>query len=360
MESRGYSALDRLTHRIAFAHRGVQEVLADIELQLWGREWRDLPLQPPVFVTSLPRAGTTLLLEVLARLSGVATHTYRDMPFVRAPILWRRLSGRHRTGQAAAERAHGDGILIGPDSPEAFEEVLWLARFPGHFATDGIRLWTQPEPKFAAELADHMRRILLLRRGEAAASARYVSKNNANIARLPLLRAAFPEAQVLVPLRDPLAQARSMHRQHLRFAERHRTDAFGRRYMADIGHFEFGAAHRPILFEGMAGVAARFRPDQLEYWVGYWTAAYRHLAGQEGITFLDHAGFCRDAGANFPRLCAGLGLAPDPAAVAAAVAQTRPEPRAGADGAGTEGLDAARALFARLQAASLFAAPEGG
>jgi len=79
-----YSRLDRLTHRVAFGHRAVQDILAEIEATAFGKLWRDQPLVRPIFITSLPRAGTTLLLEVLARVVSVATHTYRDMPFVRA------------------------------------------------------------------------------------------------------------------------------------------------------------------------------------------------------------------------------------------------------------------------------------
>jgi len=358
MERPAYSAIDRLTHRVAFSHPAVQDVLGDIEAQIYSRVWREQPIDRPIFVTSLPRAGTTLLLEVLARLAQVATHTYRDMPFVRAPVLWSRLSGRFRKAQAAAERAHGDGMMISPDSPEAFEEVLWIARFARHYRPDGIVPWTRPAPDFAAELADHMRRIVALRMGGVSLGARYVSKNNASIARVGLLRAAFPDAVILVPLRDPLAQARSMHRQHLRFAKRHAGDAFSRRYMADIGHFEFGANHRPILFDGVEALRSRHDPERLEYWIGYWTAAYRHLAAQGGLTMLDHAGFCRDGAGNFRRLCDELGLAADPAAVSAAGAQIRPEAEQDAADSGMEGLDAARALFAELRARSLFA--EGG
>lgn len=366
MADRAYSAIDRLAHRIAFSHPVVQEILADLSAQLYGRLWKSRAVDRPIFVTSLPRAGTTLMLELLARLPEVATHTYRDMPFVRAPVLWDRLSSRFRTRTAETERAHGDGMMINPDSPEAFEEVVWLAYFRAHYQPRGIRLWTGPESEFAEILSDHMRQILTLRCGDPGGGERYLSKNNANIARIPTLRAAFPDAVFLVPIRDPHAQALSMHRQHLRFLNRHAEDPFARRYMADIGHFEFGADHSPILFEGMAEVISRFQPDQLDYWVGYWVAAYRHLAREKGLVFLDHAGFCANGAANFQRLCEFLGLKRDPAAARAAAALVRPQPDAA--GAGDpaerddlgglriEGLAEARALFAELRAQCEFIA----
>lgn len=352
-----YSRLDRLTHRVAFSHRAVQDILAEIEATAFGKHWRDQPLVRPIFITSLPRAGTTLILETLARVAGVATHTYRDMPFVRAPILWNRLSRRFNASREATERAHGDGMMIHTDSPEAFEETVWIARFAGHYRRHGIRLWQAPAPDFAAELADHMRRIVVLRSGGISPGARYLSKNNANIARIGVLRSAFPDAHILVPLRDPLAQARSMHRQHLRFAGRHAEDRFAERYMADIGHFEFGALHRPVLFDGVDDLTARHGgPDQLEYWIGYWIAAYRHLAGQEGVSFLDHSGFCHDGRGGFLRLCEELGLAADPVSVREAEQQIRQQRDPEPPDAGLEGLDEAHGLFETLRARSLFAA----
>lgn len=354
MAALAYSHVDRLIHRVAFCHRAVQDVLADIEDQIYGRLWRDLPVVRPIFVTSLPRAGTTLLLEVLSRLPGIATHRYRDMPFVRAPVLWQRLSGRFQTSLDAVERAHGDGMRINPDSPEAFEETIWLARCPDHYRPDGIRTWTAVTPRFAAELAGQMRRIVALRREGGVEMTRYLSKNNANIGRIAALRAAFPDADIVVPLRDPLAQARSMHRQHLRFSDLHARDAFARRYMADIGHFEFGALHRPILFEGVADVARQYRPDQIEYWIGYWSAAFRHVAAQDGVTFVDHAGFCQAGGRGLQVICERLGLDADPAAVQAASAQIMPNHDSEPSERLIEGLDEARRLYSDLSARSLF------
>lgn len=57
--------------------------------------------------------------------------TYRDMPFVLAPNLWRRLSSISRRSIAGVERAHGDDMIIDGDSPESFDEVFWRM-FAGH------------------------------------------------------------------------------------------------------------------------------------------------------------------------------------------------------------------------------------
>jgi hypothetical protein len=112
-----YSVLDRLLHRIAFSTPSIQLTAADIEKSVFGSVYETFVAAKPIFITSLPRAGTTLMLEVLHRFPSLATHTYRDMPFVMAPILWSRLSIAFRQGAESIERAHGDGMQFGYDSP---------------------------------------------------------------------------------------------------------------------------------------------------------------------------------------------------------------------------------------------------
>jgi hypothetical protein len=292
-----YPFLDRLIHRVAFAGAAVQLTAADVEAVLYGARFRSVAVNRPVFITSLPRAGTTLLLEQLNVLPEVATHTYRDMPFVLAPLLWEGLSRAFRKPSTLVERAHGDGMMVGYDSPEAFEEVLWKAHWPSRFAGDRIELWKDDEPAgdFREAFVSHMQRIIGARSGPDAERRRYVSKNNANIARIGFLKRLFPDSVVLVPFREPLDQAASLLRQHRRFLTRHREDPFGRRYMEDIGHLEFGALHRPIAFEGMDALRAKHRPESLDYWIGYWLNGFRHVLRQRERVVL----------VSYERLCAG-------------------------------------------------------
>src|SRR3546814_5289036 len=53
-----------------------------------------------------------------------------DLPFVFTPIFWNSFLARLPERRSApAERAHSDGIVVTADSPEAFEEELWMAFF---------------------------------------------------------------------------------------------------------------------------------------------------------------------------------------------------------------------------------------
>jgi len=307
----GYSRLDRLVHRIAFANPGVQLAAAEIESRLFRKELEGLVTGPPIFITSLPRAGTTAMLLALASLSGMATHLYRDMPLVAAPLLWSRLSASFRRTARPSERAHGDGIMIGYDSPEAFDEVVWRALWPDHYGEAGIALWRAGDNRAEARafLKSHFLKIAALRRPELHAAVRYLSKNNTNVARLDLLPAMFPDAVIVVPLRAPLDHALSLHRQHRNFKERHREDPFSLRYMTDIGHLEFGALHRPILFESFGKLARGLGPDDFDYWLAYWIAAFEHIRARRArLHLVIYERLCQQNFEEATGICRAIGI----------------------------------------------------
>jgi hypothetical protein len=309
-----YSRLDRMFHRLAFSGAAVQLTAADVEQSLYGRRFRALPTAKPVFITSLPRAGTTLMLEILGRCPALATYSYRDMPFVLAPLLWEGLSRNFRKPAVLTERAHADGMRVGYDSPEAFEEVLWRALWPAKFAPDGITLWAADEDasEFREAFVSQMQRIIAVRSNGHAGQRRYLSKNNANIARLGFLKRLCPDAVILVPFRRPVDQAASLLRQHLRFLEIHRTDAFARQYMEDIGHLEFGALHRPIRFPGMDIVGGRHTAESLDYWIAYWIAAFAHILRHAGsVVLVCYERLCQAGSGGIQAIAAHLDLPQD-------------------------------------------------
>src|SRR5262249_13313849 len=114
-----YSVLDRLLHRWIFSDLELQWSLAKIEDRMYAQRLRTIDIERPVFISGVPRAGTTLLLELLAAVPKIATHTYRVMPFVLAPLLWNAFSRPFLKLSTPQERAHGDGLQVSFDSPEA-------------------------------------------------------------------------------------------------------------------------------------------------------------------------------------------------------------------------------------------------
>lgn len=322
-----YSGFDRLVHWIAFAHSSVQITASDIEDRLFARDIDEVEAGPPIFITSLPRAGTTILLTALNSMPDLATHLYRDMPFVMAPLLWAHLVGRFRKQAVLKERAHGDGIVIGYDSPEAFEEVIWRTFWPDHFSSDGILLWSANDARADARdfMTRHFRKMVALRCKREAGPGRYISKNNANIARLDLIAEMFPGAIVIVPVRNPLAHAASLQRQHANFLKLHAEDPFALRYMADIGHYEFGALHRPIKFGGFVSLVEGLSLSDLDYWFAYWIAAFEHIAvRRDRVHLIEYEDLCRRGTAAATELCELLDI--DGSRAAEIGAHFRPAP----------------------------------
>ena len=310
-ESR-YTALDRALHRLAFSTIEIQKGLADLEDKVYGQNLARVEIDRPVFITSLPRAGTTLLLDVIASTGSFGSHTYRDLPFLLIPLLWNTISGgsRRRNG-IEIERAHGDGMTIGYDSHEAFEEVLWRAYWPHKYLEDRILAWDaeerDPHDEFDGFFRSHIRKLLFLR-----GAPRYVSKNNANISRILKLLAMFPDAQVLVPFRRPVDQAVSMWRQHQNFTQIHADEPFTRRYMADLGHFDFGANLRPIDFDGWSDFDCPESPDDVRFWLRYWCSAFESLlsaGASTRVAFVDYDRLCDAPVVGLNRLCELLDVA---------------------------------------------------
>ncbi len=308
-----YSATDRLLHQIAFATTSMQTAIAGLEDRMFRRRIASVRMGPPVFICGLPRAGSTLLLDLLARTSGVVTHTYRDMPFLHVPLLWHGFARAFRASDTPRERAHGDGMMVSVDSPEALEEALWIGYWKNHYRKDRIRPWRADERNaaFLRFFERHMRKLACARgRPGESREVRYVSKNNLNIARVGWLCAAFPDARVIVPFREPLQHAASLRRQHLNFLEIHRRDDFARQYMAAIGHFDFGANLRPVDFDGWRGGSAPETAIGLNFWLRYWISGYACLLREESprARFLGYDAFCAAPGAGLSRLADFLEL----------------------------------------------------
>ncbi|MEM7522785.1 MAG: sulfotransferase [Pseudomonadota bacterium] len=357
-----YGRLDKALHRLAFGALDVQRALGAAETRIFRGRIDAARAERPVFVTALPRAGTTTVLELLASQPEFASATYRHMPFALCPLLWRSLSGPVRRGARLEERAHRDGVRIGYDSPEAFEEILWTACWPESYETDVIEPWDPhlTDAAFAGVFQAHSAKIVA---AAGPPARRYLSKNNANIARIDLLGSIFPDAAIVSPIRHPLAQAASLHRQHLRFCELHAREPFARDYMTWLGHFEFGEALKPIDF---AGWTARWRtgPGGLtaaasdpSFWLDYWIAAMEAVlaAPAERLILLDFDAFCATPKAGLAALGDALGLA-RPADLVAEAGRLRPQPPPPAMAAPGDLIDRAMALHADASARALNAA----
>lgn len=314
-----YSRFDRSLHGMAFSSIEIQKSLSEIEDRIYSGRISSIVIDRPVFITSLPRAGTTLLLEVLYSLDSFAAHTYRNMPFLMIPLLWDAISSPFQVSATDIERAHGDGMSVGYDSPEAFEEVLWHSFFPEMYLADRIMTWSAESDsgnrndRFELFLRRHMRKLISLRMSKGSDGVvRYLSKNNVNISRFPKLIKTFPDAMVVIPYRNPVDHAASMLRQHLNFERIHADEPFTRRYMSDVCHFDFGADFRPIDFGGWLGEVESIRESarDINFWIKYWCAGFEHvLSNLSGsVVLISYDRLCADAADNLQRIAERVGI----------------------------------------------------
>ena len=350
-----YSLVDRMLHRMAFAHPILQRALGEIESDMFAAKFEASLAARPVFVAGLPRAGTTLLLEMLYKTGEFATFTYREMPFVLAPLFWASLTKSSRKTGEARERAHGDGMEISFDSPEAFEEVAWLSYLGDAYLKDESLSPLGPEAvtgEFRDAFVKLVRKLSAVH-SEGGAPKRYLSKNNANISRISALRSIFPDATIFICLRDPQTHARSLMTQHQRFLSMHDDDAFARDYMKWIGHFDFGANFRPIDFAGRGATAREATgPD---FWLRYWIDAYSFAEkNAANVKFVCYEKLFADPVSALTAIAGASGLG-DIAAFKANAASIRRPTSADAplEGADAKLTDDANALYRRLAAISL-------
>lgn len=254
--------------------------LGNLETHMLADRLAGVTIEKPIYVSGLARSGTTILLEILSRHPWLASHRYRDFPPVLTPWAWNwfvdRAGGRD---QPASERAHADGIMVTPESPEAFEEVIWMAFFPDlHDPGVSAELTEATDnPEFEDFYSDHIRKLLRLRDGQ-----RYLAKGNYNLTRLRYLLRLFPDARFVVPVREPVAHIASLMRQHQRFMREHRRDARLQRHMSRSGHFEFGLDRRPVnsgntaVSQQIVGLWSKGR--EVEGWSLYWKDVYGRFA----------------------------------------------------------------------------------
>ncbi len=311
-----YGTLDRLLYRIAFRAGTAQHALSDVEETLYVDQLDGITADDPVFITSLPRSGTTILLKLLWQTDRFASHTYRDMPFVLCPLIWSRYSEQFAGEIEPTERAHGDGLEVSGKSPEAFEEMIWKHFWPDHYREGQIQPWHSGDrsQEFNSFFKAHMRKMIAVRREEAdgadrADEVRYLSKNNLNIARLAALPEPLQEGTFLIPFRDPVQQAASMRRQHERFLKIHEEDDFVREYMEAIGHHEFGKGLKPVNFGGWLDEGPD-SPDTLAFWLRYWIAAYQFVLDHAGprTVLISYARLTEEPESALSRLADALGI----------------------------------------------------
>ncbi len=265
--------------RFFAATRGFWQWLASLETTLVREEIDQLRINCPVYITSLPRSGTTILTEMLERHPDLSCHHYSDFPNVWTPY-WRNYLLQKTRTQAPklAERAHQDRILVSNDSPEAVEEVLWMHFFPSthDVRSNNVLDGTARNSDFDLFYREHILKLLAVRHAK-----RYLAKGNYNVSRIRYILSMFPDAKFLIPVRDPVHHVASLVKQQALFNLASREDPRVPLQLALSGHFEFGPQRSQVNFgDEQASQAigdAWQQGREVEGWARYWAVTYRHV-----------------------------------------------------------------------------------
>lgn len=310
---------DRLVGAFAARWPRLMQRLGDWETRALHDEIAAQRIVSPVYVCGLARAGSTVLLELLAAAPEFTTHRYSDYPLLWTPYWWNWL--RSRLPLPAAEpqqRAHHDRIAVTVDSPEAFEEVLWMHFFAGRHDpfVDQVLSAQSENAAFAAFYTMHVRKLLSVRGAQ-----RYLAKGNYNLTRIAYLRRLFPDARFIIAVREPLAHVASLVKQDRLFSDWAKHDPAIARHLARCGHFEFGP-HKGAVNVGDAEQARAIQVcfDTNQPAQGYarqWAASYgwlmRALANDAELAsacrLVDYGRLCAEPQTELEKIYAHAGVA---------------------------------------------------
>ncbi len=313
--------------------------LGRLESDILLERIEERPIAHPVYVSGLARSGTTILLELLASLPGVVTHRYKDFPPVYTPFVWNWLLGwLPRPRREPVERSHGDGIMITPESPEAFEEVLWMRFFPRLHDPEFSNVLDAKcsNPHFETFYRDHIRKLMLARGG-----SRYLAKGNYNITRLRYIQKLLPDARFVLVIRAPSTLIASLMRQHALFCEGETANPRALAHLRRVGHFEFGLDRRPINTGDDATTSEVVelwrRGEEVRGWARYWSQVYRHvldeLAADEALKgaalLVRFEDLCREPGTMLSKVLDHCRLARSEDLLAELTSRVRPAPSGG-------------------------------
>ena len=242
-----YSKIQKFLHDFVLSKKIINKSLFEFEKIICPKK-KDIKNQSHVFITGLPRSGTTSLLYFLFFSDEYACLTYNNMPFILSPHFSNLF---HKKDITKKKRLHGDGIDFDNNSPEALDEIFF----------------NNNEEFIENELENYIQLILNYNKKN-----KYLSKNNLNYKRIDLIQSILPNSIFLIPIREPLQHANSLLNQHLHFSQLQKEDDFIRRYMNYLGHNEFGLNHKP--WNDPINYQDR---GKIDYWLEQWILFYKDI-----------------------------------------------------------------------------------
>ncbi|NNC95272.1 MAG: hypothetical protein HKN92_06880 [Chitinophagales bacterium] len=280
-----YSELSILIHRMMMDNLNFAQFWFSVEKFLFIRKRSRLE-KDFVVVSGLARCGTTALTNILYQTKEFHALTYRNVPGLMSPVLWKLLNFSSKKRQ---ERSHGDGIMIDTNSVEALDEFFWKSTLKDEYISD--EQLTEHEVSDQHHL-DYLKYQSLIRSSKNAMST-YLTKNNNFMLRYKSIRKMNSEFKVILMFRDPVDHALSLQNQHRKHGYLQEQDPFILEYMNWLGHHEFGSGQKSFRFPGLQKISS-YEKDSLNFWMEQWVNYYnyvRQFLNDDNIILMDYIDF---------------------------------------------------------------------
>jgi Sulfotransferase family len=296
--------------------------LGNLESRMLARSLAKQRVDRPVYICGLPRAGTTVTLQMLSEHPDVVTHKYADFLMPYMPWVWNKVFPRIPVAamRKPVPRIHRDRIEVTRDSAEMGEEILWEHFFPQVHdeSTRNVLDATTSNQAFERFYREHLCKLALVR-----GRSRYVSKAIMCVVRMQYLRRLFPDARFLLYVRNPIDHVASLIKQDRIWAELEREDPRQIEIIELTGHHEFGP-HQVMANVGNQQVLREIRRlfDEgrwAQSRARYWAYVYGFVTKQldedpelaRRVCIVRYEDLCGDSLATIDRILAHSELEPE-------------------------------------------------
>jgi len=275
-----YSFLDKLLFKIFLDNNIFQEVLFDVDKFFFYRKKKNVK---SLFITGLPRSGTTILLNELYKTRKFSSLTFQDLPFLLSPNIfnflkkyfkifllinfWEKFIRKNK--KKKYKRVHDDGILVSDEMPEAFDEIFWRV-FKDRKYINKNNISIHNINKF--ELDEYHKYINTITYRENKNF--YITKNNINVLRLNNFR-NLKNIFLIITFRNPFFHSYSLLKTHKIISSKQKKNPFILSYMNYLVHHEFGLNLKTLNFK--KSFVTKYEDTNINFWLSYWIYVYENI-----------------------------------------------------------------------------------